>query len=430
MAQRLGTGRIGLLFSEQRTVTPQKPHQGAGIAQVVVFRSRVVGHAVGQEFLVGGVQVGEQVAVGLLHRRVFGQGVGKGRLVGRFLIDSPGAFQSQRLALPLFPGVGNRDVAVGVEQFDGVVGFHLLLPGIQGNVAQPYLYRVAYDGLFEGDAGKVFVCAARKSEDQGEVPFGKPVEGDRQVVVRTVGNVVGRRIGRVVVAVGVDAEYRKIARVARPHPVVGFGAELAHRSRRATYQADVVEGLAHEEEVAVVLEEGFDFHVLPRLDVGLLSDPLEVFADLLLAFLRAHRRFDTPQGLVGYLLDALDESNGKRRVDPFLGAVAGVEPVFQDVVLQGGVRGDLRIAAVVVGQQQAFGRDHLAGAASSEEHHGILDAAVVHAVDVLGRDAHPQGLHLRLVELFQEQGDPHPFRTTGGQAGQQDGQSDHRKALA
>ena len=115
----------------------------------------------------------------MLHRRVFGQGVGKGRLVGRFLIDSPGAFQSQRLALPLFPGIGNRDVAVGVEQFDGVVGFHLLLPGIQGNVAQPYLYRVAYDGLFEGDAGQVFVRVARKSEDQGEVPFGKPVEGDR-----------------------------------------------------------------------------------------------------------------------------------------------------------------------------------------------------------------------------------------------------------
>src|SRR3712207_1746351 len=41
--------------------------------------------------------------------------------------------------------------------------------------------------------------------------------------------------------VGIDAEYAEIARMARPHPVVGIPAEFPYRRRRSEYQTDVGE---------------------------------------------------------------------------------------------------------------------------------------------------------------------------------------------
>ena len=67
---------------------------------------------------------------------------------------------------------------------------------------------------------------------------------------------------------------------------------------------------------------------------------------------------------------------------------------------------DVVVAAVVVGKQQALVADDLSRAAATKEHDGILEAAMVDAVNVLSGDLHAHLLHFLLVVL-QQHGNPH-----------------------
>ena len=80
-----------------------------------------------------------------------------------------------------------------------------------------------------------------------------------------VGNVVPGIFGRAVVLVGVDAEKRKISRVARPDPVVCIGTEFPDRRRRSSYQADVLEGFGDKKQVLVPVKKVADAVLLPGL---------------------------------------------------------------------------------------------------------------------------------------------------------------------
>ncbi len=81
-------------------------------------------------------------------------------------------------------------------------------------------------------------------------------------------------IGDIVLAVrrgpvvfpGINTEYREIAGLTWPHPVVGLATELTHRLRHCEDQSQVGEVLIGSGIVAVALIEGVDIHVERGVD--------------------------------------------------------------------------------------------------------------------------------------------------------------------
>ena len=69
---------------------------------------------------------------------------------------------------------------------------------------------------------------------------------------------------------------------------------------------------------------------------------------------------------------------------------------------------DLAVAAVVVREEQAVARDDLARAARAEQHDGVLERRLVHAVHILGRQAEAVGLHI-VDALRDQRRQPHPL---------------------
>ena len=72
------------------------------------------------------------------------------------------------------------------------------------------------------------------------------------------------------------------------------------------------------------------------------------------------------------------------------------------------------VAAVVVGEQQPFGRNQFARAAAVEQHHGILHRGFVDRVDVFGREAESFGAHV-VDALRDEAREPHALVGGGRQ---------------
>ena len=66
------------------------------------------------------------------------------------------------------------------------------------------------------------------------------------------------------------------------------------------------------------------------------------------------------------------------------------------------------IAAVVVSNQQAVGRDQFAGTATAEQNNAVLHAMVVDTIDIVGGQAEAHLLHFSLI-VAKEQRDPHSF---------------------
>ena len=190
---------------------------------------------------------------------------------------------------------------------------------------------------------------------------------------RTIRNVPGRVGRRAVVFRSIDAEHREVARVAGPDPVVGVAPELADRRGRRGHEAHVVELLVDEQELLVAVVHLFDRGFVARaFGFG--------FADDLL------RRLACGDP-VGHIVHADEEADPEFFVRQLLGPGHGPETIGQVVVLDGRMFLNGVVAAMVVGEQQAFGRDEFARTAAVEEHDGVLHRGLVDRVDVFGREA-------------------------------------------
>ena len=109
---------------------------------------------------------------------------------------------------------------------------------------------------------------------------------------------------------------------------------------------------------------------------------------------------------VGHLLHADEEFHVELLVGQLLGARHGPESVGQVVVLDARMRLYGVVTAVVVGQQQSFGRDQLARAAAVEQHHGVFHRSLVDRIDVFGREAEAFCAHV--VDALRNQArEPH-----------------------
>ena len=195
-----------------------------------------------------------------------------------------------------------------------------------------------------------------------------------------------------------------------PCPVVGVAAELADRRGRSTYQADIVELLVDEQELLVAVVHLFDRGFVARaFGLGFFDD------------LRGRLARGDP---VGHLLHADEEADPEFFVGQLLGPRHGPETVGQVVVFDARMRLYGVVAAVVVGEQQAFGRNEFARTAAVEEYDGVFHRGLVDRVDVFGREAEAFCTHV--VDAFGDQArEPHALvgqrrqEGKGGEQGQQ-----------
>ena len=333
------------------------------------------------------------------------------RLVIEFRCDGSAAVDAQRFALPFFPGVGDRGVFGGVVDAQRRIALLRRRDDVETARADGDLGRVGTLGdVGHGVGEDVLLRVARETVDHREIALFNPFRGYAEVFFRTVGDVLGRVGRRTVVLRSVDAEHREIARVAGPDPVVGVAAELADRRGRRGHQAHVVELLVDEQELLVAVVHLFDRGFVARaFGLGFFDD------------LRGRLARGDP---VGHLLHADEEADPEFFVGQLLGPRHGPETVGQVVVLDGRMFLDGVVAAVVVGEQQAFGRNEFARTAAVEKYDGVFHRGLVDRVDVFGREAEAFCTHV--VDAFGDQArEPHALvgqrrqEGKGGEQGQQ-----------
>ena len=181
--------------------------------------------------------------------------------------------------------------------------------------------------------------------------------------------------------------------MARPHPVVGLAAELAHRCRRSPHETDIPIYLGHNEILHVVVEEA-DY---PDLAVRiLLFCLLEQFLALFVV--------PVASGDVGHGLEKL---HAQTRNGDFLFPAHSPESVLEVVVILAGKGLDAGVAAMVIGHQESAAGDDFPGAPAAELHDRILDGRVVDAVYLVGCQPGPEVCKRLTVNLFEERKHPH-----------------------
>jgi hypothetical protein len=242
--------------------------------------------------------------------------------------------------------------------------------------------------------------------------------GDDEEILRFVRHIVRRRVGRAAILADVRAQERKIAGLARPLVVVDVAAEIADHVGRRVHQAHVAD---HQLPDAVVLEaavEGGHGAAVRLIGFAFGNQCLEPAFDLLVALLAGQAGGQPLQHAVGDVLDFFGHVHQRARAAWQLGRAGfGQEAVDDVIVFRGRIALDGRIAAMVIGDDQAIGRDERCRAAAQRHHraHRVLRQVR----QFLGRhgdaDAFQFGFELgQLVWL------PLPFVGTGGADGAQE----------
>ena len=289
----------------------------------------------------------------------------------------------------VFPVVAASCKLVGILDADLVTLSHELFQHVQVDRAHvDHGLVLSRHHLLHLALCKIPLCASGKSHDHGIVPFVQSLNGDGEEFGCLQGHIVCTVFGRLPILVGIDAEHGKVTRVARPHPVVGFPSELAHARRRRSYHAHIAIYLIIDQ---VIFISGIERQSL-RHDARF---PIEVtFGQLFLGQLAQERaghgfgfgslsRLDLGVDQVGDVYNAVYEAEFQSRCGQFLFPAHGPEAVGQVVMLHAGVLLDGGVSAMMVGEDQTFGRDDLSRASASEYTDGIFQGDSIRIVDVI-----------------------------------------------
>ena len=212
------------------------------------------------------------------------------------------------------------------------------------------------------------------------------------------GDVLRRKIRGRPVGSDIRPEEREIAGVPRPHPVVDFAAEFADRPRRDINKPDVLEVSIDEEDIGLADEHLGDFGPLPGVRfLGFGHDLLHPLLDGLGPVGERQTRLDGGQNVRRYVAEGLGDAGRHSFGLDFLGSRPGEESVCQVVALRGARRLDRAESHVVVGQEQAVGRDERARRADADD--GEDQARPVGREDLLGRDRQTFRPKVELLKL-------------------------------
>ena len=160
---------------------------------------------------------------------------------GTLLIQHMQLFNGTVHPYAVLPVIGAFVIFGSILDTDAVAAIHFTLPDGLLHTTDIYLRLVGGSHhLFDAERGEVAFRAARIAQRHTEGTFTVAVKGNRGYIFGTVGNIVGRIIGRAVMLIGIDTEYGEITGMARPFPVVSVPAELAYRGRRCKHQTHVI----------------------------------------------------------------------------------------------------------------------------------------------------------------------------------------------
>ena len=200
-----------------------------------------------------------------------------------------------------------------------------------------------------------------------------PFQRDPEEFFRRIRDVVRGIGGRVVVFVRIDPEYGEVPCMARPYPVVGVPSEFPHRRRRSAHQPYVAVLPVQEEEILVAVIQGFDGGPQSfALRCGLFYECPGVGFHHGIPLLLGHVCGVSVQDPACDVLHPFQETHGQALVRQLLIPAHRPEPVPEVVVLYTAVLLYLSVAAVVVGEQKAFRRDHLPCTPPAEQHYGVF----------------------------------------------------------
>ena len=203
--------------------------------------------------------------------------------------------------------------------------------------------------------------------------------------------------------------------MARPHPVVRLATKLAHTRRGSSHHAHVAVHLIINKVEFIACIEGQSLRHDARLTVEV------TLGKLFLCYLaqegRGHCRglvhfagFDFLVHQVGDVHDAVHEAEFQSRRGQLFCTAHGPETIRQVVMLHAAVLLDGGISAVVVGQNQTFGRNDFARASAAEDTHGILQRYAIGIVEIVSLQLETLFLHqFDGILLLQQLEQPHAF---------------------
>ena len=332
---------------------------------------------------------------------------------GQLLVQRAQFGDPAQLADPLLVCIADAFLLVGVGDPQLVAGEHGLIDHRQTGAAHADAQGIAHLlHVPHRVAGDVALGVAGEAVDHGEVPLFHAVHVDGQAAAGGVGHVGEGRFRRTVVRTGIDAEEAEVPRMAGPHPVVGIATEVADATGRRTHQSHIAEGLRHDEVPTVAIVERPHHRIVAPTGRGLRHDRGGGLGDPRVAVRLGHGRIDALQHARRHILHPHDEGGREPRVHQFIGPRGRPETVLEVVLLHRAVLGDGAEPAMVVGEDEPLLADHLGRASSAEQHRGVLQAAMIDAVDVLGRYQQPLRAHVALHGL-QQGGQPHAFGGEG-----------------
>ncbi len=196
------------------------------LAQVLTQRLRL------RVALHGAFDLVQRIDVSLLGQGILGGPSAERGLLLLLLGLDVEPLQTARHADGVFPVVGRAGIFRGVLDPHLVAGGHILLQdGLTLAADEDALRILDVEHVVDLIGSHVALGRAGESHNHREVALLVALGRYGQVLLGLVGHVVGRIGGRFVLPVGIDTENGEVARMARPHPVVGLAAELADRRR-------------------------------------------------------------------------------------------------------------------------------------------------------------------------------------------------------
>ena len=260
----------------------------------------------------------------------------------------------------VLPIIAAGCILAGILYADLVVGIHLSLQhSLAGTTDADARLVAGSHALLYFALGQVAVGASRETHNHGIVTFFDTLERYSQVLLRLQWYVVGAVGCRFAIGIGIDTEYREVASVAWPHPVVGFATKLTDGTWRSGYHTHIAIGLQENHIILVAGIEGeclcADARLATEVALGhfCMGQCVEIVGGEGNFFLYL-TSLDVGVNLVGHIDDAFHEAESQSRSWQFFLAALGPEAITQVVVFYRAVLLDGIVATVMVGQNEAI----------------------------------------------------------------------------
>ena len=192
-------------------------------------------------------------------------------------------------ANPFLPTVGNAGRFGRILNTNKRVGVHGRLNHVQTLGARGNAQRVFQVGHpLHRIRREIFLCAPGIAEHKRKIARIKASQTNGKVAARLIGTVLRTICRGLVCTVGIDAKHRKVARVSRPHPVVGVAAKLADVGGRCAHKPHVFKHLVHEHIILVAVVKWQHLYLIVRAGFGVFFKPFAARANAVGAFFLAH----------------------------------------------------------------------------------------------------------------------------------------------